>query len=1143
MFYQRHLDPEGEDSLARLLRRIPKGTSVLELGPATGYCSRYLHEALGCTVDAVELSAEMAEQARPWCRRLVVGNVEELDLEQVLGGQAYEIILCADVIEHLHDPWSLVRKLSQRITPGGRLLLSVPNVGYLGLLVDLLRGNFRYRDEGLLDRTHLRFFTFDSLRELLEQAGWHVWAAEQVTLSLTDSEFRVRLETLSPALRDELLARSDALCYQWVVEARRSPAPQPVVLQRAPSEDCFQVRVFWRDEEGGFDYPQDRLVWAALGRENQTVALDIPAGQQALALRLSDRIGFVRLRGIRLMSDGNIPLWEWALGRETLPVARRIEVEAASDDGLWFVAGTESRLVLDLPAATVAITRRIELVIDAPLSADFLAAKAYWSDPQGLPAQLADCRASCERMARRRSGDVYPRETSELPKMLHVLQAGGGGVVRFVRDLCDATANRFHHFVLHVTGSSWLLEDTLTASYWPFPGDGSASVLHGLSGLHPVLIHLHSTAPAPMKAAKALRDQCGVPMGITLHDVLFADPMAFQSETWPSAPLLPDDERRHLLSDALFLTAPSRFVAGLAQRTYGVSVTVVPNGIDLLPSSEWQDDGEVEVGGRYWARRVVALGALGGHKGANHLFDVASRLPEDMVIVVFGYLDGQLDTGWAHEHHRNLAMHPGASRIFITGPYAPVDLPALFRHYRPQLVYFPARIPESFGYTLSETWACGGVPVIPKLGALGERTTTRTAVKLPRADDAGAVAACLDDWSRPTAKLRRAALRQRVRATLPDLNPSLHDMARTFSEIYERLAVRAPGPADAGSLSLLSELCEMNLDPAQFRSELRLMLEENRTLRAQDEERARWNSKLEAGIAELKARNTEVEQQLAALAQANQELAQVQEENRALRAQDEERARWNSKLEAGIAELKARNTEVEQQLAALAQANQELAQVQEENRALRAQHEERVRWNSKLETGIAELKARNTEVEQQLAELAQVRKEELAQFQEENQALRTQDQERARWNRKLEADIAELKARNTEVEQQLAELAQARKEELAQIQEENQALLAQNQERARWISKLEAGIAELKARNTKVEQQLAGLAQAHQEQTQTAQRYRQELEKRDARLAAACAALGEDESAWPRYGRIVRLAKRVPGLFAGMDRLAALRRR
>lgn len=399
LHYQRHIDPGGDDSLARLLRRIPHGAIVLELGPATGYLSRYLREALGCTVDAVELSAEMAEHARPWCRRLVVGDVEELDLEQALDGQTYEIVLCADVLEHLRDPWSLARHLAERLASGGRLLLSVPNVAYLGLLVDLLRGNFRYRDEGLLDRTHLRFFTFDSLRELLEQAGWHVWAAEQVPLSLTDSEFRVRLEALSPALRDELLARPDALCYQWVVEARRSPSPQPVTLARSAPEDRFQVRVFWRGEEPDFADVRNRLVWGAVGRENQIVSLDIPAGQRALALRLSDRVGFLRLRSIRLVAEGGIPLWDWAPRQQSLPVRSRSEIEAAGDDGLWFVAGTSSRLELDLPADRVALARTVEVALDSPMSADFLAAKAYWSDPCGLPAQLAACRASSERLA------------------------------------------------------------------------------------------------------------------------------------------------------------------------------------------------------------------------------------------------------------------------------------------------------------------------------------------------------------------------------------------------------------------------------------------------------------------------------------------------------------------------------------------------------------------------------------------------------------------------------------------------------------------------------------------------------------------------------------------------------------------------
>ena len=99
------------------------------------------------------------------------------------------------------------------------------------------------------------------------------------------------------------------------------------------------------------------------------------------------------------MAGGDIPLWDWVPGREALPLAGRFDMEIAGDDGLWFVAGTSSRLELDLPAATVSIANRIELQLDSPISADFLAAKAFWSDPQGLPAQLAACKARCERLA------------------------------------------------------------------------------------------------------------------------------------------------------------------------------------------------------------------------------------------------------------------------------------------------------------------------------------------------------------------------------------------------------------------------------------------------------------------------------------------------------------------------------------------------------------------------------------------------------------------------------------------------------------------------------------------------------------------------------------------------------------------------
>lgn len=399
MFYHRNINVDSDDSLARLLRRISPGSKVLEIGPASGYCTRFLSETLGCAVDAVELSAAMAEHARPWCRRLLVGDIEQLDLAQELPGEIYDVILCADVIEHLRDPWSVLKRLAVLLAPEGKLLLSVPNIGYLGVLVDLLRGNFRYRDEGLLDRTHLRFFTIDSLQELLGDAGWSIWDAEQIPLSLTDSEFRVRIELLSPALRDELMARPDALCYQWVVEARPGQPGRPIELPARRSEDRFQVRVFWRTAEQSFDDSRNHLVWPALGREGQSIELRTPGQQSAIALRLSDRVGFIRLHRVSLKADDGEVLFNWTVGGKELPIASCHQIERADDRGLWFISGVTSLVELQAPLAAVARTMRVELVLDSPVSADFLSAKAFWTDPAGLPAQLKSCRAKCDELS------------------------------------------------------------------------------------------------------------------------------------------------------------------------------------------------------------------------------------------------------------------------------------------------------------------------------------------------------------------------------------------------------------------------------------------------------------------------------------------------------------------------------------------------------------------------------------------------------------------------------------------------------------------------------------------------------------------------------------------------------------------------
>ncbi len=79
----------------------------------------------------------------------------------------YDCIVCADVLEHLKTPERVLTQCKELLKPGGRLIVSVPNAGYCGLVAELMQGEFRYRREGILDNTHLRFFTRKSLAPVL----------------------------------------------------------------------------------------------------------------------------------------------------------------------------------------------------------------------------------------------------------------------------------------------------------------------------------------------------------------------------------------------------------------------------------------------------------------------------------------------------------------------------------------------------------------------------------------------------------------------------------------------------------------------------------------------------------------------------------------------------------------------------------------------------------------------------------------------------------------------------------------------------------------------------------------------------------------------------------------------------------------
>src|SRR4030095_3955973 len=140
---------------------------VLEIGTATGYLTAEMLR-LGCRVTGVEQDPQMASIATEYCDRMLVEDIETLDFEK-LG--KYDAIILGDVLEHLRNPGEILQRLVKQLKPGGKVLMSLPNVANIWVRLNLLLGRFNYTRVGILDESHLRFFTLHTSQKLADEAG------------------------------------------------------------------------------------------------------------------------------------------------------------------------------------------------------------------------------------------------------------------------------------------------------------------------------------------------------------------------------------------------------------------------------------------------------------------------------------------------------------------------------------------------------------------------------------------------------------------------------------------------------------------------------------------------------------------------------------------------------------------------------------------------------------------------------------------------------------------------------------------------------------------------------------------------------------------------------------------------------------
>jgi len=217
--------PDPFESTGMILNMIPPGSRVLDVGCGTGWISSLIRDIRRCTVIGIEPHAERARKARS---RGIDVAASELNANSALKLGRFDVVLFADVLEHVLDPLGALRLSRTLLVGRGFLIASIPNVAHWMVRLNLLRGRFDYDVTGIMDATHLRWFTAKGIRRIFSRAGYDVVEFRAAAGIWMREYHRRPWSLLSPRWRNAVIRRATSYFpalfgCQYVVKAVTQP--------------------------------------------------------------------------------------------------------------------------------------------------------------------------------------------------------------------------------------------------------------------------------------------------------------------------------------------------------------------------------------------------------------------------------------------------------------------------------------------------------------------------------------------------------------------------------------------------------------------------------------------------------------------------------------------------------------------------------------------------------------------------------------------------------------------------------------------------------------------------------------------------------------------------------------------------------
>lgn len=231
--------------------KVRENSTVLELGPSNGNLIYHLTTEKGCIADFVEIDEEAGKEADRFSRNSCIGTIEgNLELDcwyQKIKGNKYDYIIILDVLEHIRNPKEVLEKLKDMLLESGVILLSIPNIAHNSVIMQLLRDKFEYTSVGLLDDTHVHFYTYNSIKQMLREVGLCTQCEEVIQIPVGQNEIEVSYGIYPKSIESFLKTRSGGTVYQYLLTIRNGTDSQNEEL-KCRVDSLYEVCVFSSDK-------------------------------------------------------------------------------------------------------------------------------------------------------------------------------------------------------------------------------------------------------------------------------------------------------------------------------------------------------------------------------------------------------------------------------------------------------------------------------------------------------------------------------------------------------------------------------------------------------------------------------------------------------------------------------------------------------------------------------------------------------------------------------------------------------------------------------------------------------------------------------------------------------------------------------